>query len=565
MATAAITPRARNSSPHSATRQVVYYDHRGHGRSDAGEPDRWNLDQWADDLVALCDALGIDRPVVFGFSFGGNITLNYAIRYPDRLAKISWSLRGPHQPGSVDSHVRTTGRTGRCRCRRKVICSAFGNVGGVPGCVRSLLEPATPSPELGARIVAPRPGVTEHVLRHEYLQHDYRDRVAAIRCQRFFWVVNLTPSCPLTKSKTQPAGCNRATSDGCGWHYAGDASASSTTQSTSAVAASVRASVRECPLNRATRECDNRTIPIEATARELIVRNGDVSLAGSLWLPVDPAGVTVLMHPGSGPSDRDNDVFFPPIRRQLLGSGIAVSSFDKRGVGASSGRWQEAAIEEQASDAIACLDALQADSSLDGPVGLYGHSQGGWVVVEAAARCLDVAFVVTSSGPGVTPGEQERWAARSHLTRAGIPANEIEEVGRYYDRIIAIMRSGIPLAAARERVEANGFPQAFTTLSLPVLPEDEADWQLFTAIVDYDPRPALERIEVPVLAMFGADDPITPVDDSVAVFREAGRAGLVHVEVFAGAGHGLETGDPPTLVDGYLETLASFVLAVARS
>jgi pimeloyl-ACP methyl ester carboxylesterase len=68
--------------------QVVYYDHRGHGRSDAGEPDRWNLDQWADDLVALCDALGIDRPVVFGCSFGGNITLNYAIRYPDRPAKI---------------------------------------------------------------------------------------------------------------------------------------------------------------------------------------------------------------------------------------------------------------------------------------------------------------------------------------------------------------------------------------------------------------------------------------------------------------------------------------------
>ena len=66
----------------------MYYDLRGHGRSDDGEPDRWNLDQWADDLVALCDALGIEQPVVFGFSFGGNITLNYAIRNPDRPAKI---------------------------------------------------------------------------------------------------------------------------------------------------------------------------------------------------------------------------------------------------------------------------------------------------------------------------------------------------------------------------------------------------------------------------------------------------------------------------------------------
>jgi hypothetical protein len=97
------------------------------------------------------------------------------------------------------------------------------------------------------------------------------------------------------------------------------------------------------------------------------------------------------------------------------------------------------------------------------------------------------------------------------------------------------------------------------TLSLPVLPEDEAEWQLFAAMVDYDPRPALERIGVPVLVLFGADDPITPVEDSVTIFREAVPSGLVQVEVLAGAGHRLETGDPPTLVAGYLETCrASF-------
>jgi pimeloyl-ACP methyl ester carboxylesterase len=103
-------------------------------------------------------------------------------------------------------------------------------------------------------------------------------------------------------------------------------------------------------------------MPQTTTAHHLIVRNGDVSLGGTLWLPVDPGGVTVLMHPGSGPSDRDNDVFFPPIRQYLLECGITVSSFDKRGVGDSTGRWQEAAIEEQASDAIACLEALRADT-----------------------------------------------------------------------------------------------------------------------------------------------------------------------------------------------------------
>jgi pimeloyl-ACP methyl ester carboxylesterase len=304
-------------------------------------------------------------------------------------------------------------------------------------------------------------------------------------------------------------------------------------------------------------------VPESPTARELTVRNGDVSLAGSLWLPTDPAGVTVLMHPGSGPSDRDNDVFFPPIRQHLLDSGVAVSSFDKRGVGQSSGRWQEAAIEEQASDAVACLEALRADALLGGPVGLYGHSQGGWVVVEAAARCPDAAFVVTSSGPGVTPGEQERWATRAYMARAGIPESDIDEVGRYYDRVISMMRSGIELTVARAQLEADGFPQAFERLSLPVLPDDEADWQLIAAMIDYDPRSALERIEVPVLALFGAKDPITPVEKSVAVFREAVRPDILQVEVFDDAGHRLETGDPPAFVDGHFEALGSFILEAA--
>ena len=63
-----------------------------------------------------------------------------------------------------------------------------------------------------------------------------------------------------------------------------------------------------------------------------------------------------------------------------------------------------------------------------------------------------------------------------------------------------------------------------------------------------------------MLAVFGADDPITPVEESVAVFREAVRPDLLEVEIFAGAGHRLEGGDPPRLVEGYLKTLTAFIL-----
>lgn len=68
--------------------QVVYYDHRGNGRSSGKDPRAWNLAQWGDDLRGLCDALGISRPIVIGTSFGGFVSLSYATRYPDHPAGL---------------------------------------------------------------------------------------------------------------------------------------------------------------------------------------------------------------------------------------------------------------------------------------------------------------------------------------------------------------------------------------------------------------------------------------------------------------------------------------------
>ncbi|WP_437544196.1 alpha/beta fold hydrolase [Sorangium sp. So ce367] len=68
--------------------QVVYLDHRGCGRSDRSGPERWNLETWADDVRAFCDALEIERPVVLGNSFGGMVAQAYAARYPDHPGKL---------------------------------------------------------------------------------------------------------------------------------------------------------------------------------------------------------------------------------------------------------------------------------------------------------------------------------------------------------------------------------------------------------------------------------------------------------------------------------------------
>ena len=199
------SPFKERFAPFSDFAQVIYYDHRGHGRSDDGEPDGWNLDQWADDLVALCDALGIDRPVVCGFSFGGNIALNYAMRYPDRPAKIivvSCAAR-INPEASIRMYERLGGPDVAAVAARWYAAPAETMEEFLRVC-RPYFSPNVGDPQIPARVVAPRHGVTEHFLGQEYLQHDYRDRVAAIRCPTLLLGGDLDPMVPIEEIEDMP-------------------------------------------------------------------------------------------------------------------------------------------------------------------------------------------------------------------------------------------------------------------------------------------------------------------------------------------------------------------------
>lgn len=68
--------------------QIVYCDHRGCGRSEDGPRESWTLAQWGDDVKGLCDALGIEKPIVLGTSFGGFVAQAYATRHPGHAAKL---------------------------------------------------------------------------------------------------------------------------------------------------------------------------------------------------------------------------------------------------------------------------------------------------------------------------------------------------------------------------------------------------------------------------------------------------------------------------------------------
>ena len=83
--------------------QVVMYDHRGCGRSEPGDPALWRMEQWADDVVGVCDVLGIEKPIVYGHSFGGFVAQMYASRHPGHASKLIFAGTGPRWDAAMSA------------------------------------------------------------------------------------------------------------------------------------------------------------------------------------------------------------------------------------------------------------------------------------------------------------------------------------------------------------------------------------------------------------------------------------------------------------------------------
>ncbi|MBR62197.1 MAG: hypothetical protein CL904_06055 [Dehalococcoidia bacterium] len=77
-----IDPLAKDS-------QLIFYDHRGNGRSDRTKPlDNVYHSTWADDANELRKHLGIEKMVLMGHSYGGVLALHYALQYPETLSGL---------------------------------------------------------------------------------------------------------------------------------------------------------------------------------------------------------------------------------------------------------------------------------------------------------------------------------------------------------------------------------------------------------------------------------------------------------------------------------------------
>lgn len=294
---------------------------------------------------------------------------------------------------------------------------------------------------------------------------------------------------------------------------------------------------------------------------------GEFALAGTLTLPrgEGPFPAAVLVS-GSGPQDRDETLLghkpFLVLADHLTRQGIAVLRYDDRGVAASGGDFASATTADFADDALAAIEFLSDDARIDADaIGIVGHSEGGVVGPLAASRSAQVDYVVMLAGPGV-PGidvlvEQGRLINEA----AGVPPGITEFNGRIQTRMADVARTVDDLEAAAEqmravmREEVAALEPDLRELVEGSLTDDAIEQNVsqmnspwFRFFLHHDPRPALEAVTVPVLALFGERDLQVPPQQSAQAVEDAlgGNADAV-IQVLPGLNHlfqEAETGSP---------------------
>ena len=68
--------------------QLVYFDHRGQGRSARGDPRKYTLEENVEDMEALRRHLGLGPIVSMGTSYGGVVAMAHAARYPNAVSHL---------------------------------------------------------------------------------------------------------------------------------------------------------------------------------------------------------------------------------------------------------------------------------------------------------------------------------------------------------------------------------------------------------------------------------------------------------------------------------------------
>ena len=270
---------------------------------------------------------------------------------------------------------------------------------------------------------------------------------------------------------------------------------------------------------------------------EVKFKNGAVTLAGTLVKPLThaPYPVLVIVH-GSGSQGRA-DSFYRFWGNFFARHGVAALLYDKRGVGQSSGNYEQATFDDLAGDALAAVALLAKRRDINHKqIGLFGISQGGWIAPLAASRSRDVGFLILDVGPAVTVEEQELNSVEYSMRDEEFSEQEIADALAYTKAVfkVAYTGEGKPeLDALTQKARGSKWAEH---VQLVESQKDLDDWRR----IRYDPSSVLRQTKIPVLSIFGERDVLVPPkenrDKMESYLKEAGNRDVT-IRVIPNAGH----------------------------
>ncbi|MFK7992796.1 MAG: alpha/beta hydrolase [Granulosicoccus sp.] len=307
-------------------------------------------------------------------------------------------------------------------------------------------------------------------------------------------------------------------------------------------------------------------------SRHIKATGADGELAGTLLLPINEGQPfnTVLILPGSGPTDRDGNSpvgiaasTYRLLAEELAMLGVASVRFDKRGLGGSinAGDGNDVSLESYADDVTSWLDAIDDIPEVSGNVWLVGHSEGALVAIIAAGRELtNVRALALLSAPGRKLGIVLREQLASN------PANT---------PILAEAFSAIEMLERGNRVDPKTLHSGLRNLF------NAPAQDYLTQLIRFDPAAALKKLgdgddPLPVLIVHGGRDIQVSTEDVRALSKARPDAELA---IIADMNHVLKSVDHNNreanvaaysnpelpIVQNLVDILAEFIDKTSRS
>ena len=285
----------------------------------------------------------------------------------------------------------------------------------------------------------------------------------------------------------------------------------------------------------------NPVKPYPYKVEEVVFKNksaDSVFLAGTLTIP-EGAGPfkAVILVSGSGPQNRDEFLLghspFLVLSDRLTRKGIIVLRYDDRGVANSTGDFSKATTQDFASDADAAVKYLMSRKDLNiSEIGIAGHSEGGLIAPITATENKNVDFIVMLVGPGIS-GDSILILQGDLIAKAsGFTDSMIYYYSAIRHDIINVVLAENDMDIISKKIIAIN-KEFLKTTPQYILDEMQMSAKDSTSAVDFyanvwtkyflsfDPRPILEKLKIPVLALNGTNDLQVPYKENLMAIEEA--------------------------------------------